>query len=428
MDPISTKLNEIYDDLESNVTFIYGRRDLLFGLDMIYHSVLSFYWGKELVQKGWCEGLIIGDTKTGKSKTIERILPHYGCGERFTGEKVTFAGLVGGVQQSANGKWTITWSVLPLNDRGLVCIDEAASESIKELIPSLSNIRSSGVAEIIAIQTAKTNARVRLLWSCNPIRLISHYDYGILSIRDFATQQEDIARFDFAFTMGKDEVTEQEIRDGEKRVVAQKYNKELCHNLVMWAWTRKPSDIIISAKVKELILDKSKELAKKYASPILLVEPHEQRIKIARLSIALACRLFSTDNGEKVLVLPEHVEFISNWLDMLYSKPCMAYDKYASIHQKTENISLTNYEQIKAELMEKPKWQHLVWIFLHATHFRKNDVCEQMGIETGEARDLFKWLSGNRLIFMGNKGYIKHPGFTKLLKELESEAEESEEA
>jgi hypothetical protein len=427
VDSIWEKLSSIYDDFESNITKIYGRKDLLLAVDLVYHSVLSFNLGTLRVRKGWSEGLVIGDTKEGKSDTIEKLNIHYQVGGKVTGERVTFAGLVGGVQQTTSGQWTITWSVLPLNDRGFLCIDEAASERMKEIIPSLSNVRSSGIAEIVAIQTARTNARVRLLWSCNAKYRLDQYDYGILAIRDFAVQQEDISRFDFCLITAKGEVKDEEITQGRRRKIKHNYTSEKCRDLILWAWSRKPEDIIFSEGVEELIYEKAAALASKFDSPILLVEPREQAVKVARLSISLACRLFSCDDtGEKVIVKKDHVLFIADWLNTIYCKPSMAYDKYAEVHQKTQNVTLRNRETIKKEFMSFDDWQHMGWLFLHNTHFRKNDILEQLGWDASESRGLFKWLSKHRLVHMSSKGYIKHPGFTNLLKEMDIEEKEED--
>ena len=108
MKHIATKFDEIHNDLEANVTRIYQRRDLLTAVDLVYHSVLQFKFQGVLVKKGWLECLVIGDTRCGKSETLERIAEHYMAGEVVTGENVSFAGLVGGLQQSQK-VWSITW-------------------------------------------------------------------------------------------------------------------------------------------------------------------------------------------------------------------------------------------------------------------------------------------------------------------------------
>ena len=54
---LSDKLDEIYNDLSVNVTRVWERNAFLFGVDLIYHSVLNFYFQNEFVTKGWITGL-----------------------------------------------------------------------------------------------------------------------------------------------------------------------------------------------------------------------------------------------------------------------------------------------------------------------------------------------------------------------------------
>ena len=52
---IEDKIKEIYADLSTNVTHIYNRTNLHFGIDLIFHSPLRFYFGKRLLEKGYPE-------------------------------------------------------------------------------------------------------------------------------------------------------------------------------------------------------------------------------------------------------------------------------------------------------------------------------------------------------------------------------------
>ena len=91
---IDAKLKDIYEELE-NITGIRERHELFFVIDLVYHSVLRFdFQGRRI--KGWCEALILGDTRQGKSEAAKGILTHYRAGEMIAGESLSIAGLVGG--------------------------------------------------------------------------------------------------------------------------------------------------------------------------------------------------------------------------------------------------------------------------------------------------------------------------------------------
>ena len=62
------KLHEIYTDLERNILHIWERKSMLIAMDLVYHSVLRFKFQGSLLQRGWVEGFIIGDS--GQAKCI----------------------------------------------------------------------------------------------------------------------------------------------------------------------------------------------------------------------------------------------------------------------------------------------------------------------------------------------------------------------
>jgi hypothetical protein len=333
-DNIPEKLEEIYKDFSDNVTQIIGRNDLLTGLDLVYHSVLGFNFQGYPITRGWVEMLCIGDTRTGKSETTAKLLQHYNLGEMSAAENTSFAGLVGGLQQSGNNRWMLTWGKIPLNDGRLFVIDEASGLS-EEDIGRMSGIRSSGIAEITKIQTERTRARVRTIWLSNPRKnkAMNEHAYGIFAVKDLIGKPEDIARFDFVVTACRDEVPLEEINANTNidQNVPHKYTSELCKKLILWSWSRTPEQIEFEPEAVEEILQQALEMGRHYSPKVPLVEGANQRIKLARLSISVAARVFSTDEtGEKIVVKKCHVQFACDYLDQLYSKPSLGYKEFSS--------------------------------------------------------------------------------------------------
>ena len=128
---------------------------------MVYHSALGFFFQGQEIKRGWVEGLIIGDTRSGKSETAASLMKHYQLGEFVTGENTSFAGLIGGMQQNQK-RWFVSWGKIPLNDRRLVILDEASGLSERD-ISNISGFRSSGIAEIIKIHQERPMT-TRLIW------------------------------------------------------------------------------------------------------------------------------------------------------------------------------------------------------------------------------------------------------------------------
>lgn len=412
MNLVKAKFDEIHADLEANVTKIYMRRDLITAFDLVVHSVLNFFFQKDLVRKGWVEALVMGDTRCGKSETSDRLARHYRVGEVVTGENVSLAGLVGGMQQTQK-TWSITWGKLPLNDRRAVIIDEASGLPV-EVISRMSGVRSSGVAEIIKIQTERTLARVRLLWQSNPRgkRPLASFNSGIDAIQDLIGHPEDIARFDFAMTVATSEVPLSIINAKQRPSVPHRFTSDLCQRLVHWAWSRKPDQVVFAKGAEDACLEHASALSRRYVPP--LVEGAEQRIKLARLAVAAAARVFSSDaGGQRVVVLPTHVEFVAEFLDEIYRKPSMSFDVYSKA--KLAEVHLEDANAVQAEVDRLPP--DFVALLSEAPIFTAADLQDFAGISREDAIALASFLVRKRCARKGKFGYYKLPAFIRFLRE-----------
>jgi hypothetical protein len=418
-DNIGAKLKEIYDDFAYNVTHIFGRSDMLLAIDLAYHSVLHFDFCGIYQHKGRADVLVIGDTRCGKSISIEGLIKHYRAGEIIGGDNVSFAGLVGGAQQVGKG-WVVTWGKIPLNNGMLVAIDELSSME-PEAIGLLSGIRTTGIAEITKIAGGKTQANTRLICFSNPRtgRKLSTYSKGVLAIKELIGKAEDISRFDLAVAVADSDIKQTDINDCYTRSMPHKYKSDACHNLILWAWTRKKDDIVFTEGTEKAILQLALDLTEQYDSDIPLVTPAEQRIKLARLSISLAIRLFSTDDsGEKVIVRPEHAEYVYLFLKRVYSAPAMGYDLHSEYKTKAERYIRAGYKDLMEAFKQFPDWKRLKDMMLEYELVRKVEIELQMKWTDTQVKEYFGWCGKNRLMFSVHTGYAKHPLFIQMLKEM----------
>lgn len=330
---IEKKISEIHDDFEANVVGLKVPRELIYAIDLCYHSVDSFIFQGKQVEKGMLEVLIVGDTRTGKSATIKALMNHFQRGDFIQGESCSLAGLLGGVDEGANGNRFVKCGRLPLSHRQLVTIDEA-NELSEDIVGKMSGVRSSGYFDIIKIVTGRILCRIRLIWIANPRsgRKIGEYAHGVESIPEVVGKPEDIARFDIALIVGRKSIDLESLymKSRNKKKVPHKYTKALCRDLVMWAWSRTPEQVVIDNDTEDEILQWSKDFSEVYNETIPLVVETEIRIKIARMGVALAARLYSTDEtGQNVVVLPEHISAVCWWLHCLYGSDTVAYKQYS---------------------------------------------------------------------------------------------------
>jgi hypothetical protein len=149
-----------------------------------------------------------------------------------------------------------------------------------------------------------------------------------------------------------------------------------------------------------------------------LVEHAEQRIKIARLSVAIAGRTFSTPDGINLIVQKEHVQFIYMFLDQIYSKPVMGYDVLAIADQRRSYSTPEQRKTIEDEFYKFGDTKFLSDLLLNEEVFQRKAFLEQIGCSPEEGAIFFRWMSKNHLIRHTSEGYVKQPIFTQILKGL----------
>lgn len=410
---ISDKLTDIYDDLADNITRIYGRPELHLIFDLVYHSPLRFKYDGKLLLKAYPEVLVIGDTRSGKTQCAETLQAHYGVGILAGGESMSYAGLVGGLQQLGK-HWSCTWGKIPQNNRRLVVIDEAGGMSEAD-IAKMSSVRSQGRAQITKIQSQETEAWTRLIWLANPrdTMTVNEFSSGIDIVESLVHFPEDIARWDAILIVSKDEIKFSDMATRQRVPKPHRYTSELCRNLVLWAWTREVHEIEITKEAEDACYDLAEKMVKKYCSDFTLVNPAEQRTKLIRLATALAARLYSTPDGKKLVVYKNHVVYIYDYLNKVYDSKYFQYNTW-SINQ-TAGTKIINEADVVAFCKEIGPWG--CGKFHEQRSMRLQDIENYLGISHDEAKSkLSKLLLSNAMKKGKGEYYLKAPEFNTLLR------------
>lgn len=417
---IFANLENLYNYYACNITNIYNRFDLHLAIDLVTKSALKFNLGNDFIHHGWMDAIIIGDTRCGKGSVSHKLLQYFGIGEVVSGENCSFAGLIGGLHQ-VNKNWTTSWGRIPLNDRGLVVIDEAGEI---DNWSKYSRVRSEGIAEITKIHSQKTNARTRLLWLANPRnRTVASYVYGIESILDIIKTPEDIARFDYMLVISHNEVSTNLINT-QVNPVNKIYNSTLEHDLILWTWSRSIDQIQFTELAVKEVLRLSIDLAKKYSFSIPLIQGENIRIKLSKISAAFAARIYSNlHDGEILLVDKVHVECAYLFLNMIYKKECSGYYAYSAMRTNLQLDTGTKDFVIIMKYLNSfgQNKSDVIRCLLSNNTITAPDLSEHLNLPRELSREIVsKLLKNSAVIKRGLSGsiprYIKTPPFTSWLK------------
>ena len=423
VDAIAAKLGALLNDITYNVTHIVERDETLLGVLLVYHSVLRFNvpWDTDPI-RGWAELKIVGDTGTGKSALIEKLMKFIGVGSRVNAESTSRTGLTYKMEQGNRGSWYLVWGAWPLADKELIWIDEDTGIE-KDEYGEMTLARSDGKLEVKRAVTAETPCRVRAILSGNAPkgRRLSDYSQGVESLKEIFNN-EDIRRFDFAICMRATDV-DQELYNKTLPQYPKLVSSETLKNSVLFAWSREPEHVLFMNGTIEEILKSATEMSRIYgnATDIPLVSPSDERNKIARLSVALAVLTQSVDeSGERVQVFPGHVQFITSYLKQIYNAPGCALNYYAKL-SVSEELAANQFDKVTEDLRKIPtlkaagKYTEFIDLFARQKYLRLGDVEAMLCIEKEEAKAILNQCVRLRLLTLTSGGYRKTARFNSYI-------------
>lgn len=353
LEALEAKLAEIAEDLSCNVTNIYQRSDMHRVIDLVSHSPIGMTL-EGTAQKGYIEALIIGDTGQGKSDCTKKLSKHYGAGHTVDGATVSVAGLIGGNQQLA-GMWVTTWGALPANDRKWLIWEEVKRTPV-EVLSALTETRSSGIARISKIRAGSRMARVRLLGTSNTRsdRFLRTYGSGVDAVLELIGQPEDVRRFDLCYAVSADDIEGDVIHAATRPTAKHIFTSSLCHRLLTWVWTREARHVVFSPEVKDVLFEKAQGLSTDYVDTVPIVDRGTIRLKLARIAASTACRTYSTDDGENVLIQIRHVLSAYNFLKSIYDGDAMGYKRYSERHKATAHMGEAKSKAVIKAISNQP--------------------------------------------------------------------------
>lgn len=435
------KVKKITSDLTYNVTHIYGdhRERVLLAILLVFHSVLRFIFDGVRLKKGYLDIGIGGDTAQGKTQLWDRLSNYIEIGESISGLSTSRTGLTYAIENFGD-RFFLKWGKYVLNDCKILFIDEAQAVEKAEL-RKMSQGRSEGLITVDRVVKGEHNSRTRLVFSFNPptSKGMHEFMFGCQSIIGLF-EIPDIRRFDLVIFVATNDISPDiiDIPREKREKVEQKITAEILRKHIFWAWTKKETDIIFDIGVIEAIILLSKKLKEKYgtATDIPLVST-EMKEKLARLCVALAALLHSTDEiHEKVIVKIEHVEYMEKFIQEIYNHDNCCLDSYAKIQKESSDLSDDEYTEIwddinniiDREQVEETTKEMLRAFMKTKDGIHRDELEAQLCIEKNAVNSRIKILKKHGLIKSTYKyGYMATPKFIKFLRRSESEEKLAEE-
>lgn len=366
---------------------IEGRLDLFGALMLTYCSVTEIPWQAGLI-KGWLDTMIIGDTRTGKSQMAQRLVKLLGMGGYINGENARNTGVIGGVQRFGDS-WVVTWGAIPMNDRGLLVIDEASGLEVDD-VKNLSSTRSSGAVTLNKIVKGEARARTRLVWLSNPRsgkNLSDFYWKGFGAFQEFIPVAEDQARYDLLVAAAREDI---DILDGiDSEEVP---NVDLWRQLFSKAWSLASTDIVFPATFKSSMRETAHRINDGYGGGPLVVgvAVHE---KLLRLTCAFAVLCGDIYEG-KLQVNDKHLMFAEQFLVSTLEKPSLGYADFIREFKRAQVKRTENVEHVRALIAMYPALKTL----LSSSVFKGFQFQEILGIDRTDSSKILSDLITRGLI------------------------------
>lgn len=388
---------------------IEGRPDLFGALILTYCSVTEIPWQAGII-KGWLDTMVIGDTRTGKSQMAQRLVKTLGMGGYINGENARRTGVIGGVQRFGDS-WVITWGAIPMNDRGLLIIDEASGLEVDD-IKDLSSTRSSGAVTLNKIVKGEARARTRLIWLSNPRsgrNLADFYWKGYGAFQEFIPVAEDQARYDLVLTAAREDI---DILDGIDSEVQPKI--EPWTDLFNAAWGLPAEDIIFPQGFKAKVREVAHRINDEYGGGPLIVgvAVHE---KLLRICCAVTVLCGEIREG-KLYVSEKHLEWAYEFLKMTLEKKSFAYADYIREFKRAQSKKTENISFIRGLLSVHPALR----ILLSSSSFKGFQFQEILGIDrTDSAKIMSDLITRGLLRPISNATYVPDKLLMEIAKQME---------
>jgi CRP-like cAMP-binding protein len=158
------------------------------------------------------------------------------------------------------------------------------------------------------------------------------------------------------------------------------------------------------------------DMGKRYVEDPPLVQAANVREKIARFSVAIAARLFSTDDTyEKIVVRRQHVYAAVAFMDQIYNMPGFGYAERSRELISDRRSAEKNKTEIRHFLSNN---RGLAKFLRSAGKFRRQDVEEVLNVDREEANAIISTLYESRMVRKLKGDILVEPTLHDLLRKM----------
>lgn len=378
---IDEYLDTRWKDISKHATRVFGRRDIYVACELLFHSVIGIMVSGK-VRRGWLDIAILGDTRTGKSMTINNLIKWYQLGGMVSAvDNVSRAGLVMG----ADGKGMMKPGLLTKSHKKLLAMDEfhwlVNKRSMGDDHPMswLQSARDEGKVYGVKIYGDRAlPAKVRLITISNWARSSRRsHAYPCEHFGWVYGSPETLSRLDFGL------VVEGPPSSDEFDDVPEVFNLELARSLVLRAWAQDANQVIVRPESEALAFEYAASWKHKFTSEKLpLYTPEEKPYSLLRIATAVANLCFSHVPGDpySVVVNTVHVEWAAAWL--LHVWEASGYDQFSrsALRNDTEDspFAIERFLMVNLRLDDPAHASRVLDAFMHG--FDSHDDCAMLGL------------------------------------------------
>jgi hypothetical protein len=402
---------------------LVGRRNLALAGLLAFFSPMWVVLDGE-IQRGWIVALFIGDTTTGKSETLRKLIMLLKGGMLITAETASQVGLTGTATQLEKEGWFVDWGFLVLCDGKLLAIDGA-----HKLPPScwaaLAEAERSGVVTIAKAAKNRAYARTRQIKIANPVdreaerwttKPMADFLYPCQALPT-VLDKTGIARLDLAVFADSRDVRVEDVN----KPMAQRPDPdlELLSEALRWCWSGKAKVTFTDEAITEMLRAATDLYNAFHAQSIPLVSM-DMKWKLARLSAALAHLTLSTEDFTEVKVTAEHVKEVAAFLWEEYSKAglnALAQEERHEAYTREDAEKIVQTIAAQANV-ERGELESILKFLVLQGRVTRDQLRTEFGLtEHNQLRPLLASLQSNKLI-VAKRGLYLTPQLIQLYKAL----------